>query len=295
MVNKRGQIALYVIIALVIVGAIALIYFFRPTIFQPALTAEQQQKLVTSQIQPIRDHITSCMKTVTRKSLNTMGRQGGSFLPKAERVSIPVAAMPSSAAVSYALFYDPSRGYVNQLPSVEELKAEYATAIILNLELVECLNDFKQFREIVNIDNPKNLSIDISQVDLGEKSGEIVIPFKYPIKVSKGNATTIVDNYEIKLPINLNRLRELSARIVNSIAEGKNYMEVIDEENQIQWSQLRDDSGAEKIFISAQPFNEVPSALSGVDYNDKNMLFKLEYQKSDTEDIYTFYVLVGLS
>ena len=135
-----------------------------------------------------------------------------------------------------------------------------------------CINDFNAFQKILDVKASGNLTVDKESLDFGETSGQVVMKFTYPVKLSKGNATTLVDNYVMKIPINLARVRETSVRITNSIASGKNYIEVIDEENQIQWDQLRADANAEKIMMSSQAFSEVPSTLSNVNYNTKNLL-----------------------
>ena len=291
--NKRGQIALFVIIAIIIVAAIVLVYVFRPSIFKPALTAEESQKLVSSQVQPVRDYITECMKISSRKTLNTMGRQGGYFLPKVERVSMPSSVMPDAPVVSYALFYDSSRGYVNQLPSLNEMKNEFADWLENNVEFITCINEFAPFKKILDVESDYNMTVDRSALDFGEKSGEIVIPFTYPVKLSSQNSTTLVDGYIVKIPINMERIRETSARITNSMALGKNYMEVIKEESDISWSELRDNSNAEKIFIGAEAFTNVPTELSGSTYDDKNLLFTLRYERTGLDAPFEYSLLVG--
>ena len=293
--NKRGQIALFVIIAVILVAAIVLLYVFRSSVFKPALTAEESQKLVSSQVQPVRDYITGCMKISSRKTLNTMGRQGGYFLPKVERVSMPSSVMPDSPIVSYALFYDSSRGYVNQLPSVNEMKNEFANWLENNVEFATCINEFAPFTSILDVQSAYNLTVDRKNLDFGETSGEIVIPFTYPVKLSKQNSTTLVDSYVVKIPINMARIRETSARITNSIALGKNYMEVIKEESDITWSELKDNSNAEKIFIGAEAFTNVPTELSGNTYNDKNLLFTLRYERTGLDVPFEYSLLVGLN
>lgn len=291
--NKRGQIALFVIIAIAIVAAIVLVYLFRSSIFTPALSAEESQKIVSSQVQPVRDYVTECMKISSRKTLNTMGRQGGYFLPKVERVAMPSSVMPDAPVISYALFYDSSRGYVNQLPSINEMKTEFANWLENNIEFVTCINEFAPFTKILDVQSPYNLTIDRKNLDFGEISGEIVIPFNYPVKLSKQNSTTLVDNYVVKIPINMQRIRETGVRITNSMATGKNYMEVIKEENDIIWTQLRDNSDAEKIFIGAEAFTNVPTALSGSTYNDKNLLFTLRYERTGLDVPFEYSLLVG--
>jgi len=292
--NKRGQIALFVIIAIAIVAAIVLVYMFRSSIFSPALSAEESQKIVSSQVQPVRDYITECMKISSRRTLNTMGRQGGYVLPKLERVSIPSNVMPDAPPISYALFYDSSRGYVNQLPSINEMKTEFAYWLENSVEFENCINKFAPFTKILDVQSSYNLTVDRKNLDFGETSGEIVIPFTYPVKLSKGNSTTLVDNYVVKIPINLQRIRETSARITNSIAIGKNYMEVIRDESEVVWAELRDNPDADKLFIGAEAFNNAPAGSGGNTNNDKNLLFTLRYERTGLDAPFEYSLLIGI-
>ena len=293
---KRGQIALFVIIAIILVAAIVLLYTFRQSVFKPVLSSEDAQKLVSAQIQPVRDYITGCFKISARKTLNTMGRQGGHFLPRGERVSIPGSVMPDAPFVSYALMYDSSSGgYVNQLASLNEMKGDFADWMQSNLEFGQCINQFSAFSQILDVQGAYNLTIDRKNLDFGETSGQIVIPFTYPVKISKQNATTLVDNYVVKIPINMARIRETSARITNSFVTGENYMQIIKDEGEIEWDQLRSDSASERMLISSAAYSDIPSALSGSTNNNKNLLFKIEYQRPDLDVPFDYYLLIGTS
>ena len=288
---KRGQVTLFVIIAILIIGAVAVFMLFRSGTVRTPISSEQAQKIVASQVAPVRDHVEGCMEIVVIKTLNTLGRQGGYVLPRGGRFSMPTV-MADAPFISYALFYDPSRGYLNQLPSVEEEKNELAAFLGANLDFVTCIDDFSQFKKDVDV-SAGNLTIDRENLDIGETSGEIIIPFIYPLVISRDQSKTLVDNYELKIPINLARLREVASRIVNKIATGQNDLAVVKEENDIEWQQLRSDYTAEKIFISAEAYTEVPTNATGIIYNEKNLLFNLEYQNLQLDKPYNFYFLVG--
>ena len=66
--NKLGQVAIFVIIAVVIVGAIIVVVAFRDSIFTTS---------VPSEIQPVFDYYTACIGEETRGAIELAGLQGG--------------------------------------------------------------------------------------------------------------------------------------------------------------------------------------------------------------------------
>lgn len=291
--NKRGQIALFVIMGVLLVAAILLVSYFRPQIFRAALTPEESQRLVTAQVQAVRDYTDGCMLLAARRTLNTMGRQGGYVIPRSSHFNIP-PTVPDAPIINYALFYDPSRGYINELPSSEALKDELVTYLENNVDFVACINGYEDFKELVDIKTTSTLpKIDKEGLEIGEDSGQIVIPYKYPAEISKQNASALVEDYELVLPINLARIRELAARVTNEVASGRNYIEVIGEESSKEFDDLRADSGAEKIFPSAEAYTLPLTDETGVTYNEKNLIFRLRYENPALDSPYNFYFLIG--
>ena len=291
--NKRGQIALFVIIGIALVAAIILLYSFRSQILGVALSPEEAQRLVTAQVQPVRDFTDGCMLLAARKTLNTMGRQGGRFMPRASHFNIP-SVIPDAPVISYALFYDRERGYVKELPSTSEIKKELTIYLENNLDFITCINEYNSFSPLLDV-RAINAAPKINQerFEIGENSGFMVVPYSYPVEISKSNASALVEDYELVVPINLARIREVSARITNEIALGRNYLDVVSEEGEKEFAEARADSSAEKLFTSAEAYTEPYTDLSGVTYNEKNLLFKIRYENPALAVPYEFYFLVG--
>ena len=290
---KRGQITLFVIIGVLLISTIVLVVIFRPQFLGIALSPEEAQKLVTSQVEPVRSFTDECMYSSAIRTLNTMGRQGGFVLPKLDRVIIPASVMSDAPLISYALFYDKDQGYMNHLPPINQLKDELVIFLEANIDFDECIDDYSNFERIVDVKVVGELEVDRKKVDIGERSGLIVIPYKYPVEISKGNASALIEDYELIIPINLARIREIAARITNKIAAGENYLEVISEEAALEWEEAKDNPNAERLLISAEAFSEVSSEDSGKAYNEKNLLFKIAYENSILVQPYNFYFLVG--
>ncbi len=292
--NKRGQIALFVIIGVLLVTAVVLVVVFRDSILGVALTPEEAQRLVVSQVQPVRDFTDGCMLLSARKTLNTMGRQGGYVIPRSNHYDIP-DLMRDAPVMNYALFYDADTGYLNELPSVNEMKDELIIYLENNIDFKRCIDEYSPFENVVDIKEIAILpEVDKENFEVGERSGQIVIPYNYPVEISKRNSSALVEDYELVVPINLARIRETAARIINKISAGENYMEVIEEESEIEWEQAKENPGAERLLMRAEAYSNPFTDLVDVVYNEKNLLFSIEYQNPALDVPYNFYFLIGL-
>src|SRR3990172_876438 len=70
--NKRAQVAVFVIVALVIFGGILTIYTFRDKLFAPSIPAE---------FKPVFDYYKSCIEEEARAAIDLAGSQGGRVNP----------------------------------------------------------------------------------------------------------------------------------------------------------------------------------------------------------------------
>src|SRR3989338_10537230 len=70
--NKKGQVAIFVIIALVIVGGIVLLYSYREQIFVKSIPAE---------LRPVFDYYQSCVEEQGRAAIDLAESQGGRVDP----------------------------------------------------------------------------------------------------------------------------------------------------------------------------------------------------------------------
>ena len=284
--NKRGQIAVYVIISILIIAVVGLFFFFRKPV-----SGEEAQKIISAQVQPVRDTVDKCFYFVARKTLNTMGRQGGYAIPRIERVSIPATVMPDAPAMTFALLREGGQ-YHNYLPSVEEMKDEFITFMLQNPEFFECLDDFSGFRNIMDVQYG-NLSVKREEMDFGERHGEIVIPFRFPVTLTKGKATTIVSDYEIKIPIDLAKIHESAATVTNLISSGQNHIVYLQDFAKTQEQELRNDPDSDMLNINSYYYEDLSLGSNDKTVYHNKILFKIGYFNKALDKPFNFYFLVG--
>ncbi len=292
--GNRGQITIFVIIGILLIGAVALIFLFQSNYFKPSISTEEAEKVVAANVNPVKAHVEECMRFVSMKTLNTLGRQGGYVLPKAERYSLPTSVMAEAPIMPYALFYSKSKSsYMTLLPSVNEMKENFASFMEANPDFEDCLEGFKTFNGIVDIKVKDSMKIDRNKLDFGEKSGFIVIAFTYPLDISKSRALTSITDYEIKIPINLARINEHATVIINSEIKGDSVTKILQDMALLQEQRLRENSKSDTIITSYVAYDFYDSEDNGVSYNAKNTLYKLEYNNPELEEPYYFYFLAG--
>ncbi|PIU75588.1 hypothetical protein COS75_03510 [Candidatus Pacearchaeota archaeon CG06_land_8_20_14_3_00_35_12] len=288
MLNKRGQITLYIIIAIVIVAAVLFFVFLMPKIQEAGMTEAQAKAFLESRAPQLKNYVQDCMKTTARKSINTLGRQGGYIIPRPARIGLPYAVMSDAPIMNYALFYDKNAGEnVNLLPSINEMQTELSNFMTVNLDFYNCVGNFGSFKNQMEI-TPGILTIQNSTF-----GNNIIITFSYPLTIKKGKASMIVDNYAVSIPIDLVKIRDVAAQVVNGYMTGKNPIVIESELARIIEINLRTNPDSEIMSLGSSSYSEIPSDSAGVIYNSKNTLYKIEYNRMGLDKTFSFYFLVG--
>ena len=291
--NKKGQVTIFVIIAILVLVGVAVVVFLVPQIAKPAMSAEEAQVFLSGQTGAIKTYVQDCMETSAIKSINTLGRQGGRIIQTSEHFSVPAGVMLDAPVINYALFNDKDKGYINELPSIAEMQNELQTFLLINPDFDDCINDFSSFRKKGLDISAGAMTIDTANMNLGETNGKIEIPFTYPLTVSIAGARTTVDNYAVTIPINLAGIRELASTVTNSIVEGKGYEKIVQEQALQQELALRNEENVEEFYITSIQYDTPPSDKSGVNYNEKNTLFTISHDQIGLDGVYIFNFLIG--
>lgn len=137
--DKRGQVALFVIIAVVIVGLVAAFFAFRD---QLGLTS------LPSEVQPVFSYYTTCIDDALRAGAELAGSQGGRidsgvYVPGSDYAPFSSHLFFAGSQIPY-WFSLTSNGLVSEnVPSRTELEDEFAEFVAQRLALC----DFTSFRQ----------------------------------------------------------------------------------------------------------------------------------------------------
>ena len=218
--RKRGQVTIFIIIAIVLIAAIGLYFVFRDSF---------NVKEIPSEIDFVYVHIISCLEETTEQGINYISLQGGYYeVPK--QLSIEYF----SKDIPY--YYLNSKVYVPSIEIVEEGLEEY---IYINLE--NCLN-FEDFEEQGFEINKGNLL-----VSTNIKENKVNIKVDYPITITKGESIQLKE-FKIEIRSNIEKLLFVSGEIVNSYSETPGF---------ICLTCLEEISKINNVEIKATPLSEI--------------------------------------
>jgi len=289
--SRKAQVTVFVIIAIVLVVGVLFFLFVMPQLSKRMISTEEAQKLLASQVEPVRTLTEDCMKLMARKTLNTIGKQGGYVIPKSDRYLIQTGVLAEPMVINYALFYNPASGdYINLLPSLNQIcQSEFKNFIGIDPSFSQCTGDYEQWK--------KEYDITVGELNVSEVICEdiIKITFTQPVKLSLGSSTTTVDNFVVTIPINMPRIRELASRVLNKIVAGKSFTEAMIEEADAQFIEIKSNPDiSERILLNTYTAREPTSDQSGIGYNDYNSLFRIEYSNREIDTPFNFYFLAGI-
>lgn len=195
-INSRGQVTIFIIIAIVIVGLAVLIYFLFPSI----------RSNITGETQSPSQYIDTCMREKIEETIEVISLQGGSTNPQ-----------------SYYLYEDNKIAYLcytneyYKLCTVQEpfVKEKIEREIVLGIE--ESANSC--FESMIA--NYRNEGYDVS-ISYGDRYAEllperVVVTFNNNLTLTKGE-TSEFKNFNVILTSRLYELTSIATSIIQKEA-----------------------------------------------------------------------------
>ena len=194
MKQKRGQVTIFVIIAILIVAGILLFFYVQNK--TSSLTPS-----IPKDIQPINNFVQDCLRETGENALIRIGEQGGYFLMPEE---VPFV----DGRIPYYVYEDR-----NLMPQKEKIETQINGFI--KQELSYCILNFKDFKSQQNIThNLKNVKTEIN-------NGNVVISIEYPLTITKGDSASSFKDFHVIIPININKEIMVSKTITENIISEK--------------------------------------------------------------------------
>lgn len=204
MLSKRGQISVFVIIAIVLVAAVIFFLVIRPNITKPALSTEEAQKFLASQIDPIKKYTTDCIAKTYSKCVILVGYQGGYYQPS-RFVASGAYALPY-------LVYKEGNNWVNDLPLLATIGRNIDECLTANInEIKTCLDNFKTFKQTMDI-SEKEMTITTNSIE----EYSINVDVSYPLVLTRSGVTSSLDKMPFSVPICLGQAYKTATEITNS-------------------------------------------------------------------------------
>jgi len=184
--NKKAQVTILIIIAIIVIAATLLFFVFRED-------ASQQDELILPEAQKVHSFVMECIENVGAEAIYSVGAGGGYyFIPK----------LSTDEGIPY--YYYESK---NKMPSKEKIAEQISQYI--NADLFFCTEGFVDFTDY-EIDQEEIKTTTIINNE------EVVIDVNYPIKITKGNSTTLIEDFNnIKVPIRLGVVYDSASEIIS--------------------------------------------------------------------------------
>ena len=184
---KRGQITLFVIIAILLVSAVGIVIY----------TQRERVGLMTPQInteiRPINSFIENCIKSTGEDALIFTGQQGGYY------------NLPYNSIDSYVYYFHNNRSYFPQEEIVEQQISLY-----INEMLPFCTKNFIDFPDFY-IEADSN-AIKTKTTILQNK---VIFFTEWPVSIKKGATTSILKEFSSQIDSRLNTIYAITANITD--------------------------------------------------------------------------------
>jgi hypothetical protein len=184
--NRRGQVTIFIILAILVVGGIVAYLIFRQNVSSVSLPAS---------IQPVYTTFLSCVEEQTQIGIDLLGTQAGYIeLPEFEPGS---SYMPFSSQLDFLGNPIPYWYYVSgnniqreQIPTEQDMEKSLADFIDNRISYCNFDNYYEEGFEI---------SLGESKTVVDMKKGNVVISMNLDLSVNKGEDSVVVSNHNFEV------------------------------------------------------------------------------------------------
>jgi hypothetical protein len=221
--KKRGQIALFIIVGIVVIIAVSLVVVTINRGKQSAINSQTETQTVDQDVLPVKAYVESCTKAVAREGLEIMGRNGG-YIDLAHMTNIklnPViynsdAIQIGEDVLPFWRSLDKKNNIVIKIPPLQKPNGlnsiEAQLEFYINAKVNSCFG-FSQFRQYdVIVGKPK------SEVLI--TTNDVIVKLDMPTivtDVSTGKKSDI-KSFSTYLSINFKQIYDFAAEIVENEA-----------------------------------------------------------------------------
>ena len=183
--NKKAQVTIFVIIAILIIAAVGLFFVLKSSVGEkPKYPTETSQ---------VYKFVQQCLEDSSELALYYIGMHGGYYLP-------------SNNTLEYGVPYYFYNGEY-YFPTMNKIEKE--TSLFIKDSLDECINNFEEFPEFQI--NASNITINTFV-----KDNSVLIKMDYPISIKKGENMARLKKFETEVPMRLELMYNLSKFILDN-------------------------------------------------------------------------------
>jgi len=208
--NKRGQLMIIIIVAVLIIAIGLLVYFLWPKISSIMMNEEQASRFLSSQAEPLRQSIADCIEQASQEGFEKIGQQAGYY----DTTGLPQIYFIEKFFV-VVVYKDMNKARINALPSKAGLSSQFQDYLEKegNQKIDSCLNNFASYKRVMEIEAGERK---ITAIIYDES---ILISTDWPIKLSKPilskKVSQTINQKPVELLIPLGNLHRVASDIVD--------------------------------------------------------------------------------
>jgi len=169
MCGKRGQLTVFIILAIVILSSAALYFHFRKDI----VSIDEDELIIDPEIKPVKDYVENCMILVMRDLLDRVGMQAGYLTLPMQTNTNPKSYLRFDTDGLRKIPYWYYNGE-NHIPEISDI--EYDLSREAQVEIINCLDRFSPLENVYGISAIGDISIDTERHE-----DAVVVRAAYPI------------------------------------------------------------------------------------------------------------------
>jgi hypothetical protein len=207
MLNKRGQVTLFVIAAIILVVGAAIVFSVRQGAIKIPVSQEEAQKIVSGQVQPISDVVARCAEGPVKEATKNIGLQGGYCSP------VPVRAIPfGNLSLPYLVETSGVNHILSLNGSVHTVSAEILMCTNMT-EIIQCIDHFNSFKKVVDVKEIGNMSM---TMHFSQTSPLVTVTINYPLEISRGGAKTLIEQMKFNFKSGLQAAHAAAVVVTNN-------------------------------------------------------------------------------
>ncbi len=207
--TKKGQVTIFIILGLIIVGALVGYFALRGSLFGES---------IPENLKPVYDYYLSCLKSQTEGGLALLGEQGGrinvsSFDPGSAYMPFSSQLDFMGQPVPYWMYVSGNNLLRENVPKKVDMERELSKYISDRVGLC----DFSDFEA-------QGFDVFVSPVDNGSIKGNIVVKIndldvevsvENKISIFKGNSSVVINSHDFKVSSKLGKFYGLAMKVYN--------------------------------------------------------------------------------
>ena len=206
---RRGQASIFIILGLLILGAIALSFMVQQGKLQLQQGAiERIGTTVPQKAVPIKTFIESCLAKTGDPAVRLLALQGGRI-----NFSDEAYAHTSYVNISYALT-DGKSTLVSQADMEQELAGD------VQLRMRGCIGDLGELRKQWQQVSAETLTINASIMD-----DQVLFRMRYPLTLIDQEGVTTISDFQTLIPLRLGRVHGIVANITKVFARNPDWID----------------------------------------------------------------------